>query len=469
VYDIDFYEYPVYDGLNPTAIGHFLVSVPGTPRPLWIESKDDDLLGNLFRPDHEVGNVLSYPLTAGLDTSRVITDFPEQTIGSTGSSFASLQLSTFQENQVESSWDAGVEIAATIGSIGSAGISFGAGVQASFSWPVGVEVGVSAHYNTGEITTQTVRIGQSLEVESNLGHLQPQFGTSGTYYVRPYAYWTSYGALALDHKVSPLPTGGNSFWQARYGGKPDPAFSLPWRYDRQKGQPFPNNDSSYVYRTRDIFLSAPEPHGGDTVGIYARIRNLGLQAVTTPVTVRIYEGDPSSGGTLLGQVVVDSTIEPRTWLAVLVPWAIPLGKSLVNVKIYAVIDPDNAVTNEVHENNNKGWAPAISYGAALTGIQPNDQLPQQFVLYQAYPNPFNPMTTIRFDLPSAAKVSLKVFNVLGQEVVTLADDVRQAGSQRIYFNAAGLASGMYFYRLEAAPLGGDGIRQVATKKILLIK
>jgi len=138
------------------------------------------------------------------------------------------------------------------------------------------------------------------------------------------------------------------------------------------------------------------------------------------------------------------------------------------VRIYTVIDPDNVFTNEVHENNNKGWAPAIALGSP-TGVGTNVELPQQFVLYQAYPNPFNPMTTIRFDLPKAAKVSLKVYNVLGQEVVTLADEVRDAGSHRIHFNAAGLASGVYFYRLMSTPPGSRGFDQVATRKVILVK
>jgi hypothetical protein len=473
VYDIDFYEYPVFKGQDPTPIGHFLVSIPGVPRPLWIESKDDDVLGNLFRPDHEVGNVLSYPMDPGLDTARVIENFPEQTIGGTGSSFVSLQSSTFQENNIQSSWDAGLEVGITIGSIASVGtgVSVGEGVsfETSVSFPVGVEVGVSGHYNAGQITTQTVSVGHSLQVESDLGHLAGQWGASGTYYVKPYAYWTSYGALALDYRVSPLPTGANSFWQAHYGGKPDLAFSLPWRYDLQKGLSLPNNDPTYVERTRDVFLSKTFPQAGDTVGIYARVHNYGLAPVMTPFSVKIYKGDPSSGGTLLGQVVIDTTIAPRTWRAVLIPWAIPLNEDLLADRIYAVIDPDNAVTNEVHENNNIGWAPAVAYGGSFTGVQAATPVPKQFTLYPAYPNPFNPMTTIRFDLPVASQVSLTVFNVLGQRVVTLANEALPAGTHQVHFNGAGLGSGVYFYRIEVAPVNGRGMHEVAVRKVLLVK
>ncbi|MCC6396199.1 MAG: T9SS type A sorting domain-containing protein [Bacteroidetes bacterium] len=473
VYDIDLFEYPVYDGANPSPVGHFLVSVPGTPRPLWIESKDEDVLGNLFRPDHEVGNVLSYPLAPGLDTSRIIVNFDEQTIGSTGGSFVKLEQSTFQENSVESSWDSRSTYGFKLGSIGEVGVGttvgVGVEVEVSVSFPIGVEAGISGSYGEGQISTQTVRVGQSLLVQSDLGHIHAQYGTSGTYHVKPYAYWTSYGALALDYRVSPLPTGGNSFWQAWYGGKPDLTFSLPWRHDLYKGLPFPKNDASYVSRTRDIFLSSTEPHGGDTVAIYARIRNLGLEAVSTPFTVRRFKGDPSAGGTQLGAVTVDTAIASRSQRIVKLPWAIPLAETLQTVRIYAVIDQEDAIANEVHETNNIGWAPAIALGGTLTSVQPGSSLPRQFVLHPSYPNPFNPMTTIQFELPSSARVLLKVFNMLGQEVATLADEVMDAGSHRVRFNAGGLASGVYVYRLDATPSGGAGMRQVAMGKAVLVK
>ncbi len=453
VYDIDFYEYPVYDGTNSTPIGHYLVSIPGTPRPLWIEGKDESVLGNLFRPDHEVGNVLSYSKSSAFDTSRTIVNFAEQTIGNTGNPSVSLELSDFQENGSESSWDAGLEVGKTIGSIGSVeflGISF----------PNGVEIGVTGHYNYGEISTQTVKVGQSIEVRSDLGHLQPQFGTSGTYYVSPYVYWTSYGALALDYKVSTLP-GGNSFWQTGYGGKSDLAFSLPWRYDPEKGIPLPGNDPAYRKRTRDIIVSKTEPQGGDTVTIGARIRNFGLQAVNSPFTVRFYNGNPNAGGVQIEEVNIDTTIDARSHINISIQWIIPVSLSLDSVRIYAVIDPNNSVSNEVHEDNNIGWAPAIALGS-LTGVGAEWSIPKNFILYQSYPNPFNPTATIKYELPNAARVNLKVFDMLGQEMKTLVDGFKSAGKYDVQFNGEGLASGVYFYRLQADDY-------VNTKKMILLK
>jgi len=88
--------------------------------------------------------------------------------------------------------------------------------------------------------------------------------------------------------------------------------------------------------------------------------------------------------------------------------------------------------------------------------------PIKFELYQNYPNPFNPSTTIQFDIPKASFLTLKVYNVLGQEVATLVNEKREAGRYEVGFNASTLSSSVYFYRLVA----GDFI---AVKKFMLLK
>ncbi len=89
-------------------------------------------------------------------------------------------------------------------------------------------------------------------------------------------------------------------------------------------------------------------------------------------------------------------------------------------------------------------------------------LPTDFVLEQNYPNPFSPSTMISYSVPSVSHVSLKVYNVLGQEVTTLVNASQGAGRYDVRFEANGLASGLYFYRLEA---GGE----VLQKKMMLVR
>jgi hypothetical protein len=91
-----------------------------------------------------------------------------------------------------------------------------------------------------------------------------------------------------------------------------------------------------------------------------------------------------------------------------------------------------------------------------------NDLPEAFKLDQNYPNPFNPTTTIRYALPARAHVTLFVFNSLGQQVATLVNDAQDSGYHDVRFDASGLASGVYFYRLRA----GDC---VATKRLIVVR
>jgi hypothetical protein len=88
--------------------------------------------------------------------------------------------------------------------------------------------------------------------------------------------------------------------------------------------------------------------------------------------------------------------------------------------------------------------------------------PEKFELRQNYPNPFNPQTVIPYDVASRSHVKLEVFNVLGQKVQTLVNEVKNPGSYKLNFNAANLGSGMYLIRYNA-----EG--RTFIKKMLLVK
>lgn len=109
---------------------------------------------------------------------------------------------------------------------------------------------------------------------------------------------------------------------------------------------------------------------------------------------------------------------------------------------------------------------SISYEGGnlkVTAVKQVDSpIPHQFFVGQNYPNPFNPSTNIQYGVPKRAFVTVKVFNLLGQEVATLFNGVREAGTYTISFNASNLSSGVYLYRVQAGS-------SVETKRMVLMK
>jgi hypothetical protein len=119
--------------------------------------------------------------------------------------------------------------------------------------------------------------------------------------------------------------------------------------------------------------------------------------------------------------------------------------------------------------------PAADYGDIVIGggvwrrplseivsVSQAPEFPKAFRLDQNYPNPFNPSTTIRYSLPHKSQVLLTVYNTLGQQVAILVQAQQEAGSYEVKFDGSALASGMYFYRIQAGSY-------VNTKKLLLLK
>ncbi len=107
-------------------------------------------------------------------------------------------------------------------------------------------------------------------------------------------------------------------------------------------------------------------------------------------------------------------------------------------------------------------------GAWLKSIVLDYTAPKEFRLEQNFPNPFNPSTTIYYDLPHDSRISIVVYDILGREVRRLVDGIDEAGCHEVRFDARGLASGAYFYRMQADPVaGGKGFSNV--KKLLVLK
>ena len=147
---------------------------------------------------------------------------------------------------------------------------------------------------------------------------------------------------------------------------------------------------------------------------------------------------------------------------------IPNGLSLINM-----MDVDNTVVPAAGDNG-QNTLTIFKWGKIPTGVKPeNPTVPDNFALYSNYPNPFNPSTTIRYDVKNTAFVDISIYNVLGQKVVTLVADTHQPG---IGYSATwnglnnqgnSVSSGVYYARMSARYNGSHEFS--ASQKLLLVK
>jgi len=170
-----------------------------------------------------------------------------------------------------------------------------------------------------------------------------------------------------------------------------------------------------------------------------------------------YEGDGWSGGPISGdrRLVMSSG-----------PFDFAQGDSQEVVYAILIARGDNYL-DSVTKLKEKALAVKEFYYTGKLPTAIDDQklsaLPLKFSLSQNYPNPFNPTTVIDYDLPNISNVKLIIYDVLGREVKTLVNKTQQAGIHQVTFNASGLASGVYYYKIKA------GTNYEQTRKMLLLR
>ncbi len=217
-----------------------------------------------------------------------------------------------------------------------------------------------------------------------------------------------------------------------------------WRVRSILGSEVSPWSSIWSFEVTDAFVNMVSPNGGEAWSMGSE--NIIRWETNITDSVRL--------DLLYGQQILN-TLDTTFGYPSAYRWMIPTNLSpdtsykiiITSIKDPSIIDTSNASFS------------IIPPSGIETG---NSEIPDDYDLSQNYPNPFNPSTIITYQLPKSGFVSLKVFDVLGNEVAKLVDENKQSGSYEVVFNASNLPSGVYFYTLNT----GDF---VSTKKMLLIK
>ena len=281
IVNYDVWEYPLYS--DAEQVGYIAVVVPKLNTRAWFDSKSWNAFDHV--PFHEVGNILSYRSIAAPEENESLAEAIRWNTGDqiTLSSTSDVSWQLTSENQTETVTENRVRM----GIKGSVGFNI--------PKPFIPKIKVEGDYSTETINTWTTKVRDTKGLAVALGNVDQGLGNT-RYSVIPYVYWATNGALVLDYAVNPelaRPGFEETWWQSRYGELSDPAFILPWRYDRQKGQEV---TEAQAQETREILFDPPEPAPGEVVTIKARIRNWSLLPTPGDVAVRFFVGDPAAGG-----------------------------------------------------------------------------------------------------------------------------------------------------------------------------
>jgi hypothetical protein len=258
-------------------------------------------------------------------------------------------------------------------------------------------------------------------------------------------YTLSFGAGGDDAWIIRTDEYGNEYWKRTYGGSAsDIAYSVKETYD-----------GSIVF-------------AGHTLSYGAGLHDAWLVKTSAVVPVELVsftgsiEGEKASLSWItatelnnMGFEIERKTSDNPDWVKI----GFVKGKGTsADMNYYSFIDNLPALFSS-YRLKQIDMDGSISYSNT---VELNVSAPAEFILEQNYPNPFNPATTIKWQLPAAGHHTLKVYDILGNEVITLVNEYREAGIYQMVFNASSFPNGTYFYRLTT---GG----QTKTGKMILLK
>ncbi len=195
----------------------------------------------------------------------------------------------------------------------------------------------------------------------------------------------------------------------------------------------------------------------------------GNMELSPPVILSIVNNQitGTAGANQLIEIFADSSNEGKVYLDSTVADANGNFSLLLN----SLTDLPNITATA---RDNSGNTSEFSSPFIVTGIEDGEsQLPTTYSLYQNYPNPFNPSTSIRYSIPERSFVKIRIYDILGNELVALVNEIKTPGIYEVVFKASDLPSGIYFCRIQTAgpgtPSTGFGRGYVETRKMILLK
>jgi hypothetical protein len=470
VLDYKYYKYPIYDH-KKTFVGYIAVLAPNSGfRSQWISGNSWDHPGYVF--DHEYGNLLSYkPFKNDSDILSGGEGFKYHAFSSVPvTSDPNTLHFNFVFNDVKDAkstyqYEAGVgaDLFTKVGVEGSTTVGINMDVFSasnSKEYRIGVSNDLAFNFSKSSIRTSRTTLSENFGIEGNLGSLKEKYNDKARYSVTPYVYRSQSGAFVLDYMVS-LDKDEMAWWK-NYADEPDPGFILPWRYSVEKyGSPI---SLAKKQRTNDIQFYPGVVSPNDTVCIIARVHNYSLKkfdgllkldfhldSVKGEKLKDIYGADRISKSLSMSYGEENPDLDNEDYIKFY--WTVP-GDFDCSHRIYAVIDPENEIT-EIHKNNNIGWnvlntkgcRPCTYKDPIVTGISNFNPFKPDY-----YPNPVQSYSLIHFSLQNPEKVSIVLFNASGIKVCTIADKCYTAGDNEVRFERGDLPDGVYFCNISAGKL-----------------
>jgi len=274
---------------------------------------------------------------------------------------------------------------------------------------------------------------------SNGGSTWTNQGSGSAYYWSVFALNSSLAWVGGDNFSILKTTNGGTNWTASYSvaGSADFVRAITF-FDANNG--WGVGDGGRIVKTTNGGTSWTSQTSGTTNGLY----NVAFTSASTGWICG------------MGGMLLKTTDGGSTWNRQILPTYNDLyGITFVNPNMGWIVGWNGTILSTTMGN--------------LTAVEKVSRvIPSSFVLEQNFPNPFNPTTTIRYTLPRSSNVSVAVYNMLGQRVADLVSADQSAGSYQVVWNAT-VASGIYFYRLEAVGANGSNERFVDVKKMVVLK